>query len=66
MLFYENKGKSFSKEDLLEQVWYGSAEMSAVTSLVLRLRRKIEFAVDVIGQIVSEYGKGYTLIPPNR
>ena len=66
ILLYENKGKSFSKEELLELVWHGNAEMSAVTSLVLRLRRKIEFAGDLIGQIVSEYGKGYSLIPPEK
>jgi DNA-binding response OmpR family regulator len=66
ILFYENKGMSFSKEELLERIWYGNAEISAVTSLILRLRRKIEFAGDVIGQIVSEYGKGYTLIPPEK
>jgi len=66
ILLYENKGKSFSKEELLELIWYGNAEISAVTSLVLRLRRKIEFAGDVIGQIVSEYGKGYSLMPPKK
>jgi len=66
ILLYENKGKSFSKEELLEKIWHGSAELSAVTSLVLRLRRKIEFAGDVIGQIVSEYGKGYSLVPPEK
>jgi len=64
ILLYENQGRSFSKEELLEQVWNGNAEMSVVTSLILRLRRKIEFARDVIGKIVSEYGKGYRLIPP--
>jgi len=58
ILFFENKGKSFSKEELLERIWYGNAEMSVVTSLVLRLRRKIEFAENAIGQIKSEYGKG--------
>jgi DNA-binding response OmpR family regulator len=66
ILLYENKGKSFSKEELLERIWYGNAELSAVTSLVLRLRRKIEFAGDIIGQIVSEYGKGYLLNPPDK
>ena len=64
MLLYENRGSSFSKEELLGRIWYGNAEMSAVTSLILRLRRKIEFAGDVTGQIVSEYGKGYYLTPP--
>jgi len=64
ILFFENKGKSFSKEELLERIWYGNAELSVVTSLVLRLRRKIEFAENVIGQIKSEYGKGYCLMPP--
>jgi len=66
ILFFENKGKSFSKEELLERIWYGNAEMSVVTSLVLRLRRKIEFAENVIGQIKSEYGKGYSLVPPEK
>ena len=64
ILFYENKEMSFSKKELLDKIWYGNAEMSAVTSLILRLRRKIEFAGDIIGQITSEYGKGYSLIPP--
>jgi len=66
ILFFENKGKSFSKEELLERIWYGNAEMSVVTSLVLRLRRKIEFAENVIGQIKSEYGKGYSLVSPEK
>jgi DNA-binding response OmpR family regulator len=66
ILLFENRGKSFSKEELLERIWYGNAEMSVVTSLILRLRRKIDFAGDVIGKIVSEYGKGYCLIPQKK
>ncbi|MCL2662246.1 MAG: response regulator transcription factor [Oscillospiraceae bacterium] len=65
ILLYENRGKSFSKEELFEKVWHGNAEMSVVTSLILRLRRKIDFAGDVIGKIVSEYGKGYYLMIPS-
>jgi len=65
MLLYENKGTSFTKEELLDRIWYGNAEISVVTSLVLRLRRKIEFAGDLVGRIASEYGKGYCLTPPD-
>jgi DNA-binding response OmpR family regulator len=66
MLLYENKGIIFTKEVLLDKIWGGNAEISAVTSLVLRLRRKIEFAEGIIGQITSEYGKGYCLELPEK
>lgn len=66
MLFYENPGKSFSKEELLQLVWNGDAELNAVATLILRLRRKVEFAEDVIGKIVSEYGTGYHMVVPDK
>jgi len=66
MLLYENKEVIFTKEVLLDKIWGSNAEISAVTSLVLRLRRKIEFAEEIIGQITSEYGKGYCLELPEK
>ena len=66
LLFYDNPKKSFSKEDLIEKIWHGNAEANTAATLVARLRRKIEFAEDIIGGIVSGYGKGYKLMPPEK
>ena len=66
MLLYENPKKSFTKEDLIKEIWHGNAEKNTLATLVARLRRKIEFAEDKIGSIVSEYGTGYKLIPPDK
>ena len=66
LLLYENPNKSFTKEDLITHIWRGNAEMNTLATLVARLRRKIEFAEDKIGSIISEYGTGYKLIPPGK
>lgn len=63
LLLYENPGTVFSKEDLLNRIWYGNAEIGVVAVLVLKLRRKIEFAENVIGRITSSYASGYCLVP---
>ena len=70
-LFYENPNKFFSKKELLKRIWHDRAEIGVVAVVVLKLRRKLEFAVEVIGRIESEYKTGYTLsrplaVPPKR
>jgi DNA-binding response OmpR family regulator len=60
-LLYEAPQKSFSREELLAKIWHGNAEISVVATLVSRLRRKIEFAENVFGKIISTYGAGYRL-----
>jgi DNA-binding response OmpR family regulator len=64
LLFFENPGKVFRKEDILSNVWYGNAEIGVVAVMVLKLRRKLTFAESVIGSIENSYGTGYRLIPP--
>lgn len=64
LLLYENPKTVFSKEDLLQRIWYGNAEIGVVAVLVLKLRRKIEFAESVLGRIENDYGMGYHLTPP--
>ena len=66
LLFYDNPNKTFTKKKLIEIIWYGNAEANTVATLVARLRRKIDFAEDIIGSIVSEYGTGYKLKPPGK
>ena len=66
LLLYENPKKSFTKDELIKHIWSGNAEKNTLATLVARLRRKIEFAEDKIGSIVSEYGTGYKLIPPDK
>lgn len=63
MLFYENPGEVFSKKELIKKIWYGNVETGAAAVLVLKLRRKIEYAESVIGQIENCYGTGYRLVP---
>ncbi|MCL2219865.1 MAG: response regulator transcription factor [Chitinispirillia bacterium] len=58
--------KPFSTEELLEKIWQGNAEANVVSTLVSRLRRKIEFAEDSVGRIASAYGEGYCLLPPKH
>lgn len=65
LLLWENPKTVFSKEDLLTKIWYGNAESGVVAVLVLKLRRKIEFAESVIGRIENDYGSGYHLTPPD-
>jgi DNA-binding response OmpR family regulator len=64
LLFFENQGKVFSKEEILSNVWYGNAEIGVVAVMVLKLRRKLTFAESVIGSIENSYGTGYRLTPP--
>jgi DNA-binding response OmpR family regulator len=64
LLFFENPDKVFSKAEILSNVWYGNAEIGIVAVMVLKLRRKIEFAESVIGTIENSYGTGYRLTPP--
>ena len=66
MLFYENPNTVFSKQDILEKVWLGNAEPGVVAVWVLKLRRKLEFAEDIIGYIESRYGNGYCFVPPEQ
>ncbi len=65
-LLHENPGKVFSKEEILDKVWYGDAEIGVVAVMVLKLRRKVEFAESVIGSIENSYGMGYRLTPPDK
>ena len=64
MMFHENPNKVFSKQDILDKVWHGNAEIGVVPVWILKLRRKLEFAEDIIGHIESRYGNGYCFIPP--
>ena len=65
LLFYDNPGILFSREDLAKKIWSkGEAAPNTVTVLIARMRKKIAFAEDKIGRIVSVYGDGYSLIPP--
>ena len=64
MLFYENPNTVFSKQDILQEIWFGNAEIGVVAVWVLKLRRKLEFAEDVIGRIENRYGAGYCFVPP--
>jgi hypothetical protein len=45
-------------------VWGGNSEISAVTSLVLRLRKKVNAVTLAVGSIESRYREGYYLLPP--
>jgi DNA-binding response OmpR family regulator len=65
LLFYENPGTFFSKEDILERIWGNRPEIGNVAVMVLRLRRKIAFAEPVIGIIETHYKTGYCLISPD-
>lgn len=65
LLFYENPQKIISKEEILSKIWRDNAETGAVAVLVLKLRRKIEFAEKEIGRIESNYGTGYRLTSPD-
>ena len=66
LFLYDNPNKLFLKEDLIKHIWRGNAEKNTLATLVARLRRKIEFAEDKIGSIVSEYGAGYKLMHLDR
>ncbi|MDR1706347.1 MAG: response regulator transcription factor [Clostridiales bacterium] len=66
LLFHDNPSKVFSKEEILERIWYGNAEHGVVAVMVLKLRRKLDFAKNVIGGIENSYGAGYHLEPPVR
>ncbi|MDR0273414.1 MAG: response regulator transcription factor [Clostridiales bacterium] len=66
ILFYENPGRVFSKKEILNKIWYGNAEIGVVAVMVLKLRRKIEFAESVIGSIENTYGTGYRLTLPEK
>ena len=48
----------------IRSIGSGNAEIGAVAVLVMKLRRKIDFAGSVIGQIECVYGSGYRLMPP--
>jgi DNA-binding response OmpR family regulator len=65
MMFYESPETVFSKEAILEKVWRGNAEIGIVAVWISRLRKKLDFAAEVLGRIESKYGTGYCLIPPN-
>ena len=64
ILFYENPNKVFSKKELLKKIWNDMAEIGVVAVMILKLRRKLEFAVKIIGHIESEYKTGYMLSRP--
>lgn len=64
LLFYENPTTVFSREDIIENISFNSSESDVVKVLVLRLRRKIEWAEDIIGSIETVRGTGYCLTSP--
>jgi DNA-binding response OmpR family regulator len=65
MLFYESPETVFSKKLILEKVWRGNAEIGIVAVWISRLRKKLDFAAEVLGRIESKYGTGYCLISPD-
>lgn len=65
LLLYENPGTVFSKKELLEKVWQNpDTDIRTVAVHILKLRRKLDYAADVIGRIENGYGEGYFLSPP--
>lgn len=66
LLFYDNPGILFPQDAILERIWEkGEAVSHTVTVHVARLRKKIAFAEDRIGRIMSVYGSGYRFISPD-
>jgi DNA-binding response OmpR family regulator len=63
-VLYENQDTMFSKEALLEAVWHNKADAGVVAVMILKLRRKIEFAECIIGSVENTYGTGYRFVPP--
>lgn len=63
LLFAKNKGKAFSREQLLEQIWgmdyFGSDRV--VDDLIRRLRKKLPLI-----HIETIYGFGYRLVEANE
>ena len=66
LLFYENPGKVFSKDDLFKKLWPESADIGTVAVHILKLRRKLEYAKPYIGTIANDYRTGYHMDLPER
>ncbi|MCL2529624.1 MAG: response regulator transcription factor [Coriobacteriia bacterium] len=66
MLFFDNPDTVFSKQEILEKIWRSNAEIGVVAVWVLKLRRKLECAEDIVGRIESRYGIGYCLVPAKQ
>lgn len=59
-VFMENKGKSFTKEELYRQVWDdGATDENAIMVYISRLRGKIEPDPKNPRYILTVWGKGY-------
>lgn len=65
LLLYENPNTVFSKEEIFEKIWHGISDIRTVAVHIMRLRRKIEFAKNDVGQIENSYGTGYYFALPN-
>lgn len=64
LLLHDNPKSVFSKEEIFEKIWNGSSDIGTVAVHIMRLRRKIKFAENQIGQIENSYGTGYYFSPP--
>ncbi|MDR1841388.1 MAG: response regulator transcription factor [Holophagales bacterium] len=66
LLFFENPGALFAKEDIEKRLWPEGGSDGAVAVLISKLRRKLKFTAPYIGNIENTYGMGYTLKPPAK
>ena len=63
-LLFEDRGKRFSKEEILKALWPSGADIGTVAVHILKLRRKLDFAKGIIGEIKNDYKHGYYIAKP--
>ena len=62
LLFHDNPGVLLPREAILKAIWpTEKIDAHTVTVHIARLRKKIAFAEDRVGRILSAYGGGYRL-----
>lgn len=62
-LLYENKGKTVSRDQILEKLWYGEYPTNrTIDNFILRLRKIIEDDITKPKYILTRHGRGYELI----
>ena len=64
ILLFENPGKMFPKEELLQILWKDNSDINAVAMYIMKLRRKLHFARRHIGTIENDYRRGYYISRP--
>jgi len=65
MMLFENPGKMYPKDVLLNALWPKGTDIGTVAVHILKLRRKLDFAKTYIGTIKNDYKSGYYLSPYN-